>query len=272
MKGKAYKKKEGWVVISNEDWYWSAKGYKKRKQEIPIHPDYVGYFLSDGMEVDFEPHDYPDGLEYAVIEVPEDYTIPEEDVLIEEEQEEIVQKEEVVIIDKEEPPVIEEVVEEIIIMEQPVQILDTPKEEKKLIRKLKKVENKNSFLTKGRIIRITIICALLTQINHAASLFYLLSDATTFSFIMSWVFAVSLESSIYIFTMFGKRNTAIFFGFVSWAVNILHYWFEIGLTQKFVAMNIISPIIPITIYFYSELIQEDREREELEEVQEESIP
>lgn len=272
MKGKTYKRKEGWVVISDDEWYWSAKGYKKRKQEIPIHPDYVGYFLSEGMEVEFEPQDYPDG-EYAVIEIPEDYVIPEEEEAVEIIPEPVMEEEPYIEETPPEPePIIEEPVkeslEEIIIEEEPVNIIEVP-EEKKSIRKLKKVEKKNSFLTKSRIIRITIICALLTQINHAASLFYLLSDATTFSFIMSWVFAVSLESSIYIFTMFGKRNTAIFFGFVSWAVNILHYWFEIGLTQKFVAMNIISPIIPITIYFYSELIQEDRERQDQEELLEE---
>ncbi len=108
------------------------------------------------------------------------------------------------------------------------------------------------------LIRITIICALLTQINHAAHVFYILSVPSTYAFIMSWVFAVSLETSVYLFTMYGRRNTAIFFSVVSWSLNILYYWFEIGFTQQFVAMNIISPIIPITIYFYSELIQKER--------------
>jgi hypothetical protein len=108
------------------------------------------------------------------------------------------------------------------------------------------------------LIRITIICALLTQINHAAHVFYILSVPSTYAFIMSWVFAVSLETSVYLFTMYGRRNTAIFFSIVSWSLNILYYWFEVGFTQQFVAMNIISPIIPITIYFYSELIQKER--------------
>jgi hypothetical protein len=58
--------------------------------------------------------------------------------------------------------------------------------------------------------------------------------------------------------MAGKRNTAIFFGLISWSVNILSYWFEMGFTQKFVAMNVISIIIPITIFFYSELIKSDK--------------
>lgn len=114
-------------------------------------------------------------------------------------------------------------------------------------------------IDKKTVIRLTIICALLTQISHAASLFYLIGEEKSdFSFIMSWVFAVSLESSIYLFTMYGRRNTAIFFGLISWSINILYYWYEMGFTQKFVAMNIISPIIPITIYFYSELIQQEK--------------
>lgn len=247
MKGTAYKKKNSWVVVSNDDWYWSASGYKKRKQEVPIHPDYVGYFLSNGGEIEFDTFlDRSDGIEYARVEVPEDFVIgeTEEEIVTESTPEPVIE---------EDPPVI-------------IEEESKPEQKTKTVSKMETVEKKKSLFTKTRIIRVTIICALLTQINHAASLFYLLSDQSTFSFIMSWIFAVSLESSIYIFTMFGKRNTAMFFGLVSWSVNILHYWFEIGLTQKFMAMNIISPIIPITIYFYSELIREEREQEELEQM------
>jgi hypothetical protein len=108
------------------------------------------------------------------------------------------------------------------------------------------------------LIRITILFALITQISHAAYIYYTLSNGGLFEQIMSWIFAVSLETSIFIFTMAGKRNTAIFFGLISWSVNILSYWFEIGFTQKFVAMNVVSIIIPITIFFYSELIKSDK--------------
>jgi hypothetical protein len=108
------------------------------------------------------------------------------------------------------------------------------------------------------LIRITILFALITQISHAAYIYYTLSNGGLFEQIMSWVFAISLETSIFIFTMAGKRNTAIFFGLISWSVNILSYWFEMGFTQKFVAMNVISIIIPITIFFYSELIKSDK--------------
>jgi hypothetical protein len=108
------------------------------------------------------------------------------------------------------------------------------------------------------LIRITILFALITQISHAAYIYYTLSNGGLFEQIMSWVFAISLETSIFIFTMAGKRNTAIFFGLISWSVNILSYWFEIGFTQKFVAMNVVSIIIPITIFFYSELIKSDK--------------
>jgi hypothetical protein len=50
----------------------------------------------------------------------------------------------------------------------------------------------------------------------------------------------------------------MFFGIISWSFNILSYWFEAGFTQKFVAMNVISIIIPITIFFYSELIKSEK--------------
>jgi hypothetical protein len=108
------------------------------------------------------------------------------------------------------------------------------------------------------LIKVTILFALLTQISHASYIYYTLSNGGLFEQIMSWIFAISLETSIFIFTMAGRRNTAIFFGLISWSINILSYWFEIGFTQKFVAMNVISIIIPITIFFYSELIKSDK--------------
>ena len=113
-------------------------------------------------------------------------------------------------------------------------------------------------MDKRNIIRFVIICALLTQISHAAHVFYIIGEKDDFATFMSWIFAISLETSIYVFTMYGKRNTALFFGCISWAVNLLYYWQEPALTQAFVAMNVISPIIPITIFFYSELIKNER--------------
>jgi hypothetical protein len=111
-----------------------------------------------------------------------------------------------------------------------------------------------------KIIIITICFALLTQITHASDVFFNISRQTTLDYFISWVFAFSLESSILIFTLLGKRNTAIFFGLISWLINLLYYWVEIGMTQKFVAMNIISLIIPVTIFFYSELIKTDKRK------------
>lgn len=117
-------------------------------------------------------------------------------------------------------------------------------------------------MDKRNIIRFVIICALLTQISHAAHVFYLIGEKGDFAQFMSWVFAVSLETSIYVFTMYGKRNTALFFGCISWAINLLYYWQEPAISQAFVAMNVISPIIPITIFFYSELIKNEKKLQE----------
>ena len=111
-----------------------------------------------------------------------------------------------------------------------------------------------------KIIITTICFALLTQITHASDVFYGISHQTTLDYIISWIFAFSLESSILIFTLLGKRNTAIFFGLISWIINLLYYWFGFGFNQKFVAMNVISLIIPVTIFFYSELIKTDKRK------------
>lgn len=74
-------------------------------------------------------------------------------------------------------------------------------------------------MNKKILIRVTIIFALITQVSHASELFYLLSGKNMFSEIMSWDDTEDL--------------------------------------QKFTGMLLISPIIPLTIYFYSELIENE---------------
>lgn len=112
-------------------------------------------------------------------------------------------------------------------------------------------------MKKKDLIRITILCALLTQISHAAQVFYLLSNKSTFDLIISWIFAVSLEASIYIFTLYGKKNIAMFFAVISFCINILSYWYSMAFDQAFIGMLLISFVIPVTIYFYSELLKEE---------------
>jgi hypothetical protein len=77
---------------------------------------------------------------------------------------------------------------------------------------------------------------------------------------MSYVFAISLETSIFIFTMEAKVRIAIFFAVVSTLINLLYYWIQVGFTLEFWSMVVISPIIPTTIYYYSELITDDRDK------------
>ena len=109
-----------------------------------------------------------------------------------------------------------------------------------------------------KLVRFVLILALTTQISHAAWVFDAISkdSGSLISEIMSYVFAVSLETSIYIFTVAGRKKTATFFGVISTLLNILYYWFSIGFTFQFFAMVIISPIIPITIWYYAELIND----------------
>ena len=107
------------------------------------------------------------------------------------------------------------------------------------------------------LINIVIILALLTQVSHASYVFNIISQTPneTFTKVISWVFAISLETSIFIFTMYSRTKTATMFGIVSTLINVLYYWYSPGFSLEFVAMLIISPVIPLTIWNYSELIK-----------------
>jgi nucleoside permease NupC len=107
------------------------------------------------------------------------------------------------------------------------------------------------------LINIVIILALLTQVSHASYVFNVISQNPDelFTKIISWIFAISLETSIFIFTMYSRTKTATMFAFISTLINILYYWYIPDFSLQFIAMLIISPVIPLTIWNYSELIK-----------------
>jgi hypothetical protein len=107
-----------------------------------------------------------------------------------------------------------------------------------------------------RLVRFVIILSLITQVSHAAWVFGNISQTKgqTLDQIMNYCFAISLELSIFIFTIQGKIKIATFFAIISTLINLLYYWFKVGFTLEFCSMLVISPIIPTTIYFYSDLV------------------
>jgi hypothetical protein len=107
-----------------------------------------------------------------------------------------------------------------------------------------------------KLIRFVIVLALITQVSHAAWVFGNISQtkSATLDQIMNYIFAISLELSIFIFTIKGKLKIATFFAVISTLINLLYYWFKIGFSLEFCSMLVISPIIPTTIYFYSDLM------------------
>lgn len=112
-------------------------------------------------------------------------------------------------------------------------------------------------MNKMLLIRITIIMALITQVSHAAYLFAKISKTSNswVDIALSYTFAISLELSIYIFTIENKKSVATFFAVVSVLINLLYYW-NFKFDQFFYASILISFIMPITIWNYSDLIKD----------------
>ena len=119
-------------------------------------------------------------------------------------------------------------------------------------------------MKKQYLIRIAIVAALLTQINHAAFVFDSMSinHDNLLDYILPYVFALSLELSIYLFTLYGKKKVATAFALISFMVNILYYWKLPAMNFQFIAMLAISAIIPLTIWFYSDLLDADIKKEQ----------
>ena len=90
-------------------------------------------------------------------------------------------------------------------------------------------------------------------------------------YILPYIFALSLELSIYIFTLYGKKKVATSFAAISFLVNILYYWRLPDLNFQFVAMITISAIIPLTIWFYSDLLNTDIKKSQAKRTKQHNI-
>ena len=113
-------------------------------------------------------------------------------------------------------------------------------------------------MNKFILVRIAIITALITQVSHAAFVFKSISKTNGWvDEIIAYVFAVSLELSIYIFTIEQKRNVATFFAIISFLINLLYYWNFSQFDFAFYASLLISFTIPTTIWNYSDLINNE---------------
>lgn len=120
----------------------------------------------------------------------------------------------------------------------------------------------NKHLTIGNLIKISLISALLTQISHAAYVFERISheENEILKTVLSYIFAISLELSIYIFTMKGKRNSAIAFGIISALVNVFYYWYDVDTSLNFLSSVVVSLIVPTIIYVYSDVVEDEQKR------------
>ena len=111
--------------------------------------------------------------------------------------------------------------------------------------------------TINNLIKLVCTLAIFSQITHAKEVYFMLSHEpdTLINEIFSYIFAVSLELSILVFTLNGMVTKARFFAVISILINVIYYYYAIDMSQKFFGSMIVSFIIPITILFYSDLFK-----------------
>jgi hypothetical protein len=129
-------------------------------------------------------------------------------------------------------------------------------------------------LTITNLIKLVCTLAIFSQITHAKEVYFLLSHEsdTMINEIFSYIFAISLELSILVFTLNGMVTKARFFAVISILINVIYYYYQIDVTQKFLGSMIVSFIIPITILFYSDLFNVESNVENIAENEEEDEP
>lgn len=122
-------------------------------------------------------------------------------------------------------------------------------------------------MKKQALLKTALVAALFTQVSHSAHVFASISSEKN-DVITPYVFAFAIELSIYVFAMYGKRTIATYFALASFLTNVLYYWKAPGMTFDFVAMLVLSCLVPAIIWFYSELIKEQTEQAKIDKAEE----
>ena len=102
------------------------------------------------------------------------------------------------------------------------------------------------------------IASVMVQLPHSYHVFESLSKIPGFWGILQAVlFAVVIDLALLFYTLRNRRDISLFFAAVMVLINGIYYFDMIGFSARFAAAVIISFVIPVSVYFYSEEIKEE---------------
>ena len=113
------------------------------------------------------------------------------------------------------------------------------------------------YLKSNQFALIVALISILAQLPNTYFVFHSISRIEGFwAIAQGLIFAIAIDASLIFYTLRNRKDVAKFFAGIMIAINLLYYWNLAGLSSQFVAGIIVSILIPVSIYYYSEEIKE----------------
>ena len=103
------------------------------------------------------------------------------------------------------------------------------------------------------------LVSIIGQAPHSYFVIHAISQITGFWAIFQGViFALAIDASLIFYTLRGRKDIARVFAVAMFLINLLYYWPLLGWSSQFFGGVLISFLLPLSIYHYSEEIKEDK--------------
>ncbi len=102
------------------------------------------------------------------------------------------------------------------------------------------------------------IASVLVQLPHSYHVFASLSKIPgVWGIVQAALFSIVIDMALIFYTLRNRRDISLFFAAIMVLINGIYYFDMIGFSARFAAAVIISFVIPVSVYFYSEEIKEE---------------
>lgn len=117
------------------------------------------------------------------------------------------------------------------------------------------------FLKSNNFAITIAILSVLVQSFHSFSVFYRLSSIqdTVWGIMQAVMFSLVIDLAILFYTVRKNVKVTWMAGFVMVLINVFYYYTHLGISFELIMGGLLSLVIPVSVYYYSEEIEDEIE-------------
>lgn len=119
--------------------------------------------------------------------------------------------------------------------------------------------NLSNHLRSNNFAILIAILSVIVQSFHSYSVFYRLSslNGTAWGIAQAVLFSVIIDLAILFYTVRKNVKVTWMAGFIMVLINLFYYYTHLGLGLELIMGGLLSLVIPVSVYYYSEEINDD---------------